>query len=68
MAVILHEHLHEPGEWGLWHIIESEKWLMDNVALFPAEINHLMGVTEFRLQKNEGWFSLYRGVLQRECA
>lgn len=44
MAVILHEHLHEPGEWGLWHIIESEEWLMDNVALFPAEINHLMAI------------------------
>ncbi len=37
MAVILHEHLHEPGEWGLWHITEPESWLRENVALSAAE-------------------------------
>ncbi|MEM6769133.1 MAG: 4'-phosphopantetheinyl transferase superfamily protein [Bacteroidota bacterium] len=41
MAVILHEHLREPGEWGLWHITEPENWLRENVALFPAEISGL---------------------------
>lgn len=44
MAVILHEHLHEPGEWGLWHITESEEWLRENVHLFPAEQKGLASI------------------------
>lgn len=37
MSVILHEDYHHPGEWGLWHITETEDWLKENVDLFPAE-------------------------------
>jgi phosphopantetheinyl transferase len=37
LAVILHEHIREPGEWGLWHITETEAWLRESVQLFPAE-------------------------------
>ena len=37
MPLTLHQHLHEPGEWGLWHITEPEAWLRENVDLFPAE-------------------------------
>lgn len=44
MAVILHEHLHEPGEWGLWHITEPETWLLENVDLFPAEVQRLQAI------------------------
>lgn len=44
MAVILHEHLHEPGEWGLWHITEREAWLLENVELFPAEHQGLQAI------------------------
>lgn len=38
MSVILHEHLHPPGEWGLWHITESENWLRNNVDLSENEV------------------------------
>lgn len=37
MSVILHEDLLPPGEWGLWHITETEDWLRENAALFPTE-------------------------------
>ncbi|WP_020569192.1 4'-phosphopantetheinyl transferase family protein [Neolewinella persica] len=37
MSVILHEDYHHPGEWGLWHITETEDWLKENLALSPAE-------------------------------
>lgn len=41
MPVILHENQHAPGEWGLWHITESEDWLRQNVNLFSDEIKSL---------------------------
>lgn len=41
MPITLHEHLHEPGEWGLWSINESEAWLRENVDLFAEEIERL---------------------------
>jgi len=41
LSVILHENLRLPGEWGLWHITESEAWLRENVELHPAEIENL---------------------------
>lgn len=41
MSVILHEDYHHPGEWGLWHITETEKWLQENVDLSPAEAEAL---------------------------
>ncbi len=44
MAVILHEQLQPPGEWGLWHITESEDWLRERVKLFPAEATALAGI------------------------
>lgn len=44
MAVTLHQHLREPGEWGLWHITESEEWLRDNVALFPGEEEAIVAI------------------------
>lgn len=37
MSVILHEDYQPPGEWGLWHITETEVWLRENVALSAAE-------------------------------
>lgn len=37
MPILLHEPLIDPGEWGLWHITESEPALRALVALFPAE-------------------------------
>ncbi|MFK8161685.1 MAG: 4'-phosphopantetheinyl transferase superfamily protein [Lewinella sp.] len=37
MSVILHEDYQHPGEWGLWHITETEDWLRENVHLFPEE-------------------------------
>ena len=41
MSVILHEDYHHPGEWGLWHITETEDWLRKNVALFSPETKGL---------------------------
>ena len=37
MPVFLHEEFHPPGEWGLWHINETEDWLRNNASLSPAE-------------------------------
>lgn len=37
MSVILHEDFHPPGEWGLWHITETEDWLRENAALYATE-------------------------------
>ncbi|MEM1358127.1 MAG: 4'-phosphopantetheinyl transferase superfamily protein [Bacteroidota bacterium] len=37
MSVIFHEPLRPPGEWGLWHITESENWLRGQVDLSTEE-------------------------------
>ncbi|TXF87066.1 4'-phosphopantetheinyl transferase superfamily protein [Neolewinella aurantiaca] len=37
MPVLLHEDFHAPGEYGLWHITETEEWLRNNVELSEAE-------------------------------
>lgn len=37
MSVILHESLRPPGEWGLWHITESENWLREQIDLSAEE-------------------------------
>lgn len=44
MAITLHEHLREPGEWGLWQISETEEWLRENVDCFPAEVASLNAI------------------------
>lgn len=41
MPVLLHQHLYEPGEWGLWEITESEEELSTGLELFPAEAEQL---------------------------
>jgi phosphopantetheinyl transferase len=41
LSIILHENLRLPGEWGLWHITESEAWLRENVELHPPELENL---------------------------
>ncbi|MTB49705.1 4'-phosphopantetheinyl transferase superfamily protein [Lewinella sp. W8] len=38
MPLLLHETLHPPGEWGLWHILESEALLRERTPLFEAEL------------------------------
>jgi len=37
LPVLLHDNFHLPGEWGLWHITETEVWLRNNVKLSSAE-------------------------------
>lgn len=37
MPLLLHDTLHAPGEWGLWHILESEEQLRKSTPLFEAE-------------------------------
>lgn len=37
MPIDFHEALHEPGEWGLYHITEPESELRARVTLFPEE-------------------------------
>lgn len=41
MPLLLHEHFHAPGEWGLWHITEAEEWLRQHLALSSAETEAL---------------------------
>jgi 4'-phosphopantetheinyl transferase len=38
VPLLLHETLHPPGEWGLWHILESEDQLRARTPLFAAEL------------------------------
>lgn len=37
MPALLHENFQSHGEWGLWHITETEDWLRTNTDLSPAE-------------------------------